>query len=75
MAKRRSSGGGSARKTKATSRRPSKPAAAEVEVVEEDSGEGIDTGILVVTFLMLFGAVLFVDALLGRFDKGMFFGG
>lgn len=74
MAKRRSSGGGAPRKTKATSRRQSKPAAAtEVEVVEEEAGEGIDTGILVVTFLMLFGAVLFVDALLGRFDKGMFF--
>ena len=78
MAKRRSSAGGSsrARSTKATSRRAPKPAparAAEVEVVEEEAGEGIDTGILVITFVALFAALLFVDKLLGNYGQGMFF--
>ena len=48
-------------------------AVADVEVVEEKAGEGIDAGIAVVTFLMLLAAILFVDAHLGRYDGGLFF--
>ena len=76
MAKRRSSGGNSSRSTKATSRRqakPSAPAAAEIEVVEEEAGEGVETGILVITSLMLVAAILFIDKLLGMSGDGMFF--
>ena len=76
MAKRRTSGrAGKAqdRTPKAKSKKPAAPTAAEVEVVEEAGGEGIDTGIVVMTSVVLLVSCLFVDYLLGTFDKGMFF--
>ena len=46
---------------------------AEVEVVEEGGGSGIDAGVAVMTFILLLVAILFVDAHLARYDAGMFF--
>jgi hypothetical protein len=46
---------------------------ADVEVVEEAPGEGIDTGIAIATCLMLVAAILFLDAELGRYGAGVFF--
>ncbi len=60
------------REPKATSRKSKK--AAEVEVVEEaEEGGGLDTGIAVITAVMLLVAILFVDAHLGQYGAGMFF--
>ncbi len=67
-------------RTRATSRPSSratksrKPAAtAEVEVVEEEDGGNIDTGIVMFTTLMLVAAFLMVDKLRGLYDEGLFF--
>ena len=77
MAKRTSSRGGSRGKSTAgrqtKSRKAPATASAEVEVVEEAGGPGIDAGIAVVTTLVLLAAILFVDAHLGRYGGGMFF--
>lgn len=45
----------------------------EVEVVEEESGEGFDTAIIVATTVALVVAIAFTDALLGRFGEGVIF--
>ena len=58
------------RKAKATSKKPAP--AAEVEVVEEAGGEGIDTGIVIATTLSLVVAILFLDKLLAQYGEGMF---
>ena len=60
-----------AREPKATSKKPRRQA--EVEVVEEAPGEGVDTAILVVTTLVLFSAILYVDKLRAIYNEGMFF--
>ncbi len=77
MAKRRTSGRAAAkaqpRTPKAKSKKPAP--AAEVEVVEEAGGEGIDTGIVVITSIILVVAFVFVDQLRGVFGEGMFFAG
>ncbi len=75
MAKKRTAGRTPAAKPARTPKTKSKkPAAtAEVEVIEEAAGEGIDTGIVVMTSLILVAAFLFVDKLRGMFDEGMFF--
>lgn len=68
---RRASRGGSGRQT---SSKTAAPQAAEVEVVEESGGMGIDAGIAIFTFIILVVACLFVDAHLGRYpDSGLFF--
>lgn len=62
-------------KRQAKSRRKAAPAAiAEVEVVEEEKGLGIDDGVVIVTTLCLLVAFLFVDALRGQYGTGLFFG-
>jgi hypothetical protein len=75
MAKRRTSG--RTAKATRTPKAKSKKAAptTEVEVVEEAAGEGIDTGIVVMTTLTLVAAILFLDKLLGSFGEpyGVFF--
>lgn len=48
-------------------------AVAEVEVVEEGGGMGIDAGIAVITTVILLAAILFTDAYLGRYESGLFF--
>ena len=75
MAKKRTAGrtpaAKPARTPKATSKKPA--ATTEVEVIEEAAGEGIDTGIVVMTSVILVTAILFVDKLRGIFDTGVFF--
>jgi len=74
MAKRSARGarGAKAREPKATSKKPRRPSA-EVEVVGEAPGEGVETGILVITTLVLLAAFLYVDSLRGIYGEGMFF--
>ena len=73
MAKRSSSRGASTRSSGGRQTRSKKPAvAAEVEVVEESGGSGIDAGIAIMTFILLLVAILFVDAHLARYDAGLF---
>ncbi|MAE27654.1 MAG: hypothetical protein QF724_01940 [Planctomycetota bacterium] len=68
----RSDKGAGARQARSKSTR-SKPAA-EVEVVEEGGGMGIDDGIAIITTIVLLVAVLLVDYELGtNYGEGMFF--
>jgi len=47
---------------------------AEVEVAAEDApGMGIDAGLAILTSIVLVAAVILVDALMGKIDKGIFF--
>jgi len=76
MASRKARGGrakGGAPAGRQTRSKKAAVAVAEVDVVEERGGEGIDTGIAVITGILLLLAILFVDAHLGRYDAGMFF--
>ena len=67
---RSSSSRSSGRTAKATSR---KPAATEVEVVEEADDGNMDSGMAIMTTLVLVAAFLMVDKLRGMYDEGMFF--
>ncbi len=58
------------RPVKATSR---KTVTTEVEVVEEESSGGFESGMAIATAVALLVAILLTDALLGKFDKGLFF--
>ena len=75
MAKRRTSGRAPAKKDRAPKAKSKKKPAptTEMEVVEEAAGEGIDTGVAVMTTLLLLAGILFLDKLRGMFDTGMFF--
>ena len=65
---------GGARGNKATSRKKAAPAAAEVEVVEESKGLGIDDGIAIITGILILGAFLMTDHFRGtKYGDGMFF--
>ena len=79
MAKRAARGGRAAksrtREPKAKSKKKPKASSSEVEVVEEAAGEGIDSGILIMTTLALFIAFLCIDAFRGTYGEGLFFGG
>ena len=69
----RSSGG---RGAKATSRKKAAPAAAEVEVVEESKGLGIDDGIAIMTGILILPAFLMTDHFRGtQYGDGLFFKG
>lgn len=70
---RAQAGGSSSRgKTSARSRKSAAPA--DVEVVEESAGMGIDDGIIIMTTVVLAAAVLAIDYVRGAFyDTGMFF--
>ena len=62
--------------TKTTSKRTTTVAAepGEVEVVEEQTGAGWETGVAVITTLMLLAAILFVDYQLAQaYDAGILF--
>ncbi len=61
------------REPKATSRKARTAPTADVEVVEESSGADIDTGIAVITTIVLVAAFLFVDAIRGQYGEGLFF--
>ena len=67
----KASGGGD---RKARSKSTRSAPVAEIEVVEEGGGMGIDDGIALVTTLVLMAAVLLVDYELGtHYGGGMFF--
>ena len=66
---RRSSRSAAPRATKSK-----KSVQAEVEVVEEAGGLGVDTGIAIATSVVLIVAILFVDAYLARLGGGLFLG-
>jgi len=50
-----------------------KSATSEVEVAEEAPGMGIDAGLAILTSLVLIAAIVVVDSLMGKIDKGIFF--
>ena len=65
-----------ARETRARSRKAAPVATAEVEVVEEERGMGIDEGLIVMSTLLLLAAVLVTDYVLGTYmNEGWFFKG
>lgn len=66
------SGGGASRSTRSKAKK-SAASSAGVEVVEEKAGEGIDTGILVMTSVLLLAAILVADYARGQYGDGMFF--
>lgn len=69
MARRTARGGGRAKpERQPKSRKP----AAQVEVVEEEAGMGIEAGMAIATTILLVLAFFFIDALKGKFDAGIF---
>lgn len=46
----------------------------EVEIVEEDSGPGWETGVAILTALLILAAILITDYGLGFSGEGIFFG-
>lgn len=80
MARSRARSGGSGRRgasakrePKARSKKKAPVAAAEVEVVEEGKGLGIDEGVILVTTILFLAAILFTDYILGGYGEGLFF--
>ena len=70
----RGGGGASKRQTKATSRKAKAAPVADVEVVEETKGIGIDDGVPVVAFLLLLTAIIMIDYVWGtQYAGGVFF--
>ena len=49
------------------------PAAAEVEIVEDEKGLGVEDGIVICTAVLLVVACLLVDMDMGKYGKGIFF--
>ena len=70
-ARTRTTRGGAAggRSTRAKSK---KPAAAEVEIVEEEGGANIDTLICGITTVCMIVAILLIDKIQGMYDNGLF---
>jgi hypothetical protein len=52
--------------------RSKKSTAAEVEVVEEEGGSDVDSGIGIVTTIVLLAAFLMIDAMRGMYGEGLF---
>ena len=79
MARSRNRSGGGGRKAagggrQAKSRKSAAAPVAEVEVVEEEGGMGIDDGIPIMTAVLLLVAFILVDYVLGtQYSAGMFF--
>ena len=73
--RRGSSGGSSPRQTRATSRKKSAPtAAAEVEVVEEADGLGVESAVAIITAVFLVAGLIFLDMEMGKhFGEGILF--
>jgi hypothetical protein len=64
----------SGRKTESKGRSKKKPAVAEIEVVEEGKGLGVNDGIAIGTTLLFLAAVLLTDYTLGtEYGEGLFF--
>lgn len=73
-AQRRGAKAAPERDTRARSRKAAPVPAAEVEVVEEGRGLGIDEGIIILTTLCFLAAVLVTDYALGtHYGAGLFF--
>lgn len=69
------SGGGGGRSSSSRRSAPAE-APAEVEIVEEEGGMGIDDGIVILTTLALLAALVFLDYARGQFyGEGMLFKG
>jgi hypothetical protein len=66
-------GAAPARATKSTSRKTKSSASADVEVVEEAGGLGIEDGVILGTFLALLLAFILIDKSRGAYGQGMFF--
>jgi hypothetical protein len=67
-------GSTASRSTSSQSRKSAAPAPAEVEVVEEEAGMGMEDGIVVLTTVILLTACLMVDYFVGsEFGTGMLF--
>ncbi len=66
-APRKSGGDGSKGASKARTPRAS------VDVVEEESGFGLEEGIVFITTVLIIAAFLFLDKGLGGYGEGMFF--
>jgi len=70
MARRKAAGAG--RKREAKSKK--KPAVAEVEVIEEQKGLGIDDGVVILTTILFLVAFVLTDFKLGsEYQQGLFF--
>ncbi|HJP00387.1 MAG TPA: hypothetical protein QF764_01295 [Planctomycetota bacterium] len=64
----------SGRKTESKGRSKKKPVVAEIEVVEEGKGLGVNDGIAIGTTLLFLAAVLLTDYTLGtEYGEGLFF--
>lgn len=64
------------RESRATSKKVAAVPVAEVEVVEEEKGLGVDDGVILMTTVLLVVAFFLADYLLGTdYGKGLFFGG
>ena len=71
---RKAGGAGKGRSSSKSTSRKKAPVAAEVEVVEEAKGLGIDDGIVLTTTVVLLGACLMVDYLASKYyEAGTFF--
>ena len=71
---KRSSGGSAARSSgsRSTSRKsPARPA--ELEIVEEKPGFGLEEGVIFITTLVLVIAFVMIDRARGGYGEGMFF--
>ncbi len=73
MAKKTSRGARAKTQAREPKAKSKKPMTAEVEVVEESKGEGIDSAIVIITSLLLVAAILFTDAFRGASGEGLFF--
>jgi len=75
MARSQRKAGGSRGRSSTKSKSKKAPVAAEVEVLEEEGGLGIDDGIVITTTVVLLAAILMVDYLAAAyFGTGQLFG-
>lgn len=72
MAKRKRGGSTSTRSTKSKAKK-SAASSAPVEIVEEGAGEGIDSGIIIMTTVLLFMACIMADMAAGKYGEGVIF--
>lgn len=61
-----------ARTARTKSKRPA--GATEVEIVEEEEGGNIDTGIVAITTVLLVAAILMMDKVAAMYGKGILMG-
>lgn len=59
--------------TRTQSKKKAAAPAAEVEIVEEEKGLGLDDGMIVIASIILLVAILMVDKAQAAYDAGFFF--